>query len=69
MSTILTDVERVGDQATGLIVYWIGDEAKPRQYGVAFPGHTNNIARQGFAESVPMSVELACELVDKELPE
>ena len=60
----LTDVEKIGDAKTGLIIYWIGDKKKLRQYGIVFPGHKNNITRQGFAESVPLATELACDLLD-----
>jgi hypothetical protein len=62
-SLILTDVELIEHE--DLIVYWLGDDTKEDQIGVAFRPCVANIANQGAAESVALSLSLANDMVDQ----
>lgn len=58
----ITDTEARDSEA----IYWIGNDQKPKQFGVVFPdGNFFNIARQGVAESILFSLALANDMIEQ----
>ncbi|MFA6358570.1 MAG: hypothetical protein WCY09_07945 [Candidatus Omnitrophota bacterium] len=62
MASIKTETVGTGDNAVA--VYWMGDNANPKQFGVCFPGEMFNIARQSLAESLSLANDMLTDAVD-----
>jgi hypothetical protein len=60
----ITNTETVGTGDNALAVYWMGDSASPKQFGVCFPGDMFNIARQSLAESLALPNYMLADAVD-----
>lgn len=57
---LITDVEKRENE----VVYWIGNDDDPRDFGVLFQGPIANIARQGIVESIILALGVCSDMAE-----
>lgn len=62
-SLTITTVEKRTEPT--LVIYWLGTEDNPREFGVCFSNGLVNIANQSVAESVALALGIASDMVEK----
>ena len=47
------------------VIYWVDEGDKKRVFGVVFPNGIHNIANQGVAESITLSLAVTSDMVEQ----